>query len=233
MAAEMFHSRSTRSPARVWLSEWGWGPSYLCRAPLQTLSSSTEWGRCLTWEDEDEEGTDAPDDADDLAEVGQEQGHGQRHGHPQHGQQPPDPRPRGLRQGPAPACPAAAPPPEILHHRPGGHTSAGGSSPAPAPPTGPPGRPSNCPACPAGPRFLASRCSPRTAPTLTRLSPQQGRQRRAPRGAVLDGLGSQAPVLTLASWTTLAKPPQLPASVISTADPPTQEPAPHPACPEL
>lgn len=43
-------------------------------------------GGSLTWEDEDEEGTDAADDADDLAKVWQEQGHGERHGDPQDSQ---------------------------------------------------------------------------------------------------------------------------------------------------
>ena len=83
---------------------------------------SGDWGSWgLTWEDEDEEGADAADDADDLAEVRQEQGHGKRHGDPEHGQRHPDPWPRRLGQGLWPTSPTTAPPPEVLHHRPGGH----------------------------------------------------------------------------------------------------------------
>lgn len=138
-ATKLFnHGRSTKPLIHAWLiNRAGSHPTYMGLPLSRLLTPNTGTpqregggrmgrqagglrGGSLTWEDEDEEGTDAANNADDLAEVRQEQGHGKCHGDPQDGHWYPDPQPGWVGQGPGPTYLAAAPPPKTLHHRPGG-----------------------------------------------------------------------------------------------------------------
>lgn len=68
----------------------------------------------LAWEDEDEEGADAPDELDDFADVGDEEGDGQRGSHPGDRQGHPAAPLLSLRHCHGPALRAC---PQVLHHR--------------------------------------------------------------------------------------------------------------------
>jgi len=105
------------------------------RRPLPSLPPLA-----LAWEDEDEGGADAPDELDDLANVGDEQGDGERGGHPGDGHGHPAVTLARLRRGHGPALGGH---PQVPHHRPAGWAGGDGTPPSRA------GRGSGAPARPS------------------------------------------------------------------------------------